>query len=342
MNIRPRYFIETKNGLFFAVNSYHHTPEHIISFLRYIPCNKGNRTINNQLYCKVNSDKAYKYLIKKYPNYLFEGNIKGKKSMGVPIEDIKKVYNPIEILKNILNEENSNNLHEKIKLLAKCFHDKVGIDYDHMGITGSCILGLDTPKSDIDFIIFGLDNHKCAREFFGRVKNDPNYILNSVSDDYWLKVYNKRIFDDILSFDEFKWYENRKNNRGLIKGTLFDILSTMNYEEINQDISNLSSVPVEKIIIKCQIKDDSQSYDTPSIYLIENVEILKGTNINIEKIICYTHTYAGEVKNNEWVIASGVLEKVYDKQGKLVEHTLIIGTTREAKNEYIKLEKIKL
>ena len=121
MNIRPRYFIETKDRLFFAVNSYYPNQGYVIAFLRYIPCNSGDRSFNDQLYCKVNSKEAYEYLMKNYPDYLFDGNIKGKKSMGVPISDIKKIYNPITVLNNILNEEDSNLLHRKIKYLLIVF-----------------------------------------------------------------------------------------------------------------------------------------------------------------------------------------------------------------------------
>ena len=43
------------------------------------------------------------------------------------------------------------------------------------------------------------------------------------------------------------------------------------------------------------------------------------------------------VKNNERVIASGVCEEVIHNDSKKT-YNLIIGTTRESINEYIKLE----
>ena len=72
---------------------------------------------------------------------------------------------------------------------------------------------------------------------------------------------------------------------------------------------------------------------------LSNVEILEGPSINIEKIVSFTHTYAGEVINNEEVIASGVCEEVTHLENGKKTYNLIIGTTRESINEYVKLEK---
>lgn len=339
MNVRPRYFIETKDSLFFAVNTYYHPEDAVIAFLRYIPCVDGDRELNGTFYKKVDSNQAYDYIKKNHPNYLFDWNVENKKMMGVPLEDIKEIHSPIDRLKEIINDDSPNPFYEKVRLLANIFHNEANISYDNMGITGSTLARLEkVDSSDIDFIVFGLDNHKKARQLYGRLKDDENSSLDRIKGNFWNKVYNKRIKDGSLSFDEFIWYESRKNNRGLIKGTLFDILSTMNSEDFSIE-ENVYYKQIASMKIKCKIIDDSQSFDTPSIYQVSNVEILEGPSINIEKIVSFTHTYAGEVINNEEVIASGVCEEVTHLENGKKTYNLIIGTTRESINEYVKLEK---
>ena len=338
MNIRPRYFIETKDNLFFAVNTYYHPKDKIIAFLRYVPCEEGDRERNGIHYKKVNSKEAYEYLEKYHPDYLFYWNVENKKMMGVPVDDILEVHSPIARLNEILNDNSDNKYYEKVKLLANTFHDDAGISYDNMGITGSTLAGLEREDSDIDFIVFGLDNNKKARKLYGKLKNDDSSVLDKISGEYWNRVYHKRIKDDSMSFDEFVWYESRKNNRGLIKGTLFDILSTRNPSDIDFNES-VHYKQIGSMKIKCQIVDDEQSYDTPAIYSIGNIEILDGPYVNIENIISFTHTYTGIVKNNENVIASGVCEEVSYQDSEEKSYNIIIGTTRESINEYVKLEK---
>ncbi len=339
MMIRPRYFIQTKDDLFFAVNTYYHPEDAIIAFLRYVPDESGDREVNGVKYRKVDSAEAYDYINKNHPEYLFNWNVENKKMMGVLKKDIKKILSPVERLNEIINDESNDPYYKKVKKLASIFHNEANISYNDMGITGSTLAGLQRSKSsDIDFIIFGLDNHKKARALYGKLKDDPNSVLNRIEGDFWNRVYNKRIKDDSLSFDEFIWYESRKNNRGLICGTLFDILSTMNPEDLEKE-EDLYYKQIGSMKIKCEIAEDKQSLDTPSIYKVKNIEILDGPCVKIENVVSYTHTYAGEVINNEKVIAAGVCEEVTHKDSGKKTYNLVVGTTRESINEYIKLEK---
>lgn len=338
MKVYSRYYIETKDGLFFASNSDVHPKSHYVAFLRYIPCEDGDRIIGNVKYKKVNSDEAYSFLKKYHPEYLFEWNITNKKMMGVIKEDVVRVYDPRDRIKHIRKNNKSSILYEKITLLTDVFHESCNINYDDMGVTGSCLIGLENETSDIDFIIYGIENHRKVIEAFSRLKYDDDSILEAINDDYWEFVYDKRIKDNSMSLNEFKWYESRKNNRGIIKGTLFDILLNKKEDEIDLN-NNVKITQLEKVKIKCEVCDDSLSYDTPATYNVKNVEFLEGTPKNIESICSFTHTYTGIVKNKEKIIASGVCEKYQGKGSDKISYKLIIGTTRESINEYIKLEK---
>ncbi|RAP44964.1 MAG: hypothetical protein BZ135_07000 [Methanosphaera sp. rholeuAM6] len=337
MKIRQRYFIKTKDGLFFAVTDNYHPDTHIISFLRYMPCEEGDRVIDGVRYKKVSSDEAYSFLNKNHPNYLFRWNIENKDSMGVPLEDIVEVLSPVDKLNEIISSHDNDEFYDKIRLLASIFHEKAGIGYDDMGVSGSTLLNLQNPStSDIDFIIFGLDNHRKAINLYSRLKNDADSPLDKISGKYWKDVYDKRIKDDSMSFDEFIWYESRKNNRGLIGGTLFDISCSRNDSELRDSGAVFSRV-VCPMKIHCKIADDRYSYDAPAVYNVSDVQVLEGPCMNIENIVSFTHTYTGIVKNNEWVIASGVCEETTDNDSSKM-YNLIVGTTRESINEYVKLD----
>ena len=338
MKVHTRFYIKTRDNLFFAANSYNHPETHYIAFLRYVPSPDGDRMLDGVRYRKLSSDEAYEYLKRNHPEYLFNWNISNKKMMGVCVDDVVRVYNPVEGLKKIRESNDKSELYEKITLLSDIFHDYAGIDYSHMGISGSCLIGLEDDSSDIDFIVFGIDEHKKAIEFYSKAKNDDNMELNAINDDYWEFVYDKRIKDDSMRLDEFKWYESRKNNRGIIRDTLFDILLNRTDDEI-ESVENIVINQLGKVRITCDICDDSLSYDNPATYRINNIRFLEGTSRNIESILSFTHTYTGIVKNNERVIASGVCEEHEDKDSGEKKYKLIIGTTRESINEYIKLEK---
>ncbi len=338
MDILPRFFIKTKDDLFFAVNTYHHPESHYVAFLRYVPCEKGERISNGVRYKKLSSDEAYDYLKKHHPDYLFEWNIEGKKTMGVLKEDVKEILNPIEKLNEIINSNDDDEFFDKIRLLAKTFHEEAYVDYCDMGVSGSTLVNLqNSTTSDIDFIVFGKNNHRRAINTYARLKEDDTSVLDKINDNYWSHVYDKRIKDNSMTLEEFIWYESRKNNRGLIKGTLFDISFTLKKNEVTEE-DEIYFKPLGKIKIRCRIDDDTDSYALPAIYRISNVEFLEGDYANIEKIVSFTHTYTGIVKNNEEVIASGVCEEVTKKDSSKC-YNLLIGTSRESINEYLKLAK---
>lgn len=336
MDIRPRFFIKTRDNLFFAVTNYHHAPTHYIAFLRYVPCEDGERELDGIKYKKLDSYEAYRYIKTHHPDYLFEWNVENKKMMGVLKEDVEEILSPIDKLDEIRNSTDESRLYCKIRLLSNIFHTEAGIPFENMGVTGSTLLNLQNDTtSDIDFIVFGQENHRKAVELYSRMKNDPKSPLEKISGDYWRQVYEKRIKDDSMTLDEFIWYESRKNNRGIIDGTLFDILFTKNIDEIGKE-DEIHFKPLEKIKIKCKIIDDENSYASPAIYKVSDVDFLEGDVVNIEKIVSFTHTYTGIVKNNEEVIASGVCEEVTKKDSTKV-YNLLIGSTRESLNEYVKL-----
>ena len=73
-----------------------------------------------------------------------------------------------------------------------------------------------------------------------------------------------------------------------------------------------------------RVIDSSESFAYPSVYRIEHPEI--------REIHCYTQTYCGQAEQGEWIEASGIVEQTEDG-----EQRLIVGTSREAPGEYIRV-----
>lgn len=334
MRARTRDFIYTADDLFFATTSYLHPEDKILSFLRYIPDIDGDRSKNGQRYSKVDSKQAYDFLSSKYPEYLYNCD-KDFKMMGVPLDNVKEILRPEERLKEIINNSNNDDLLKKVVKLADIFHEQGDISYSKMGVSGSILTGLyDMAVSDIDFVIYGLKNHAKARETFGRIKDKAD--LKSINNEYWAQLYEKRIRDTSLSFEEFRWYEKRKNNRGVINGTLFDILLTRDWDEIKGKYGEEKFEPMGTAMVECRVKDAMAAFDNPAVYKIEDVNILEGNDVDITEIVSFTHTYSGQAKEGEKIIVRGKLEKVTCRNSR---YRVVVGTTRESIGEYIKLAK---
>ena len=360
IKVRVRDFVVSTDGLFFASTDYIHPEGWAIAFLRYVPDEEGDREKDGIRYSKVGSDEAYAYLRENHPEYLFKSDVFNAELVGVPYEKIDRIIKPEERLAElreqyipIIKEKRQNNedltfmeeLMEKLIDLSDFFHYVAGVDYGNLGISGSILPGLQKPgTSDLDFVVYGLENHRNAIQAYKSNKDKEVYIdelgksitLSKINDDFWDFVFNKRIKDDSLSKAEFAWYEERKSNRGLIRDTLFDILATRNYDEIEGSWGDTIYEPVDFATINCKIVSALGSFDNPATYTIEDLDVIEGPDVEISELASRTHTYAGEVVDGEEVVARGLVEKVM-KNGEFEKYRLLVGTTRESINEYIKL-----
>ena len=113
--------------------------------------------------------------------------------------------------------------------------------------------------------------------------------------------------------------------------------ATKDYDEIEGTWGDTIYEPQGIAQIECDIVSALGAFDNPSLYTIENVKILDGVDYPLKEVVSFTHTYAGEVIDGEHVIAKGKVEKVIT-QGKDDYYRLVVGTTREAIDEYLKLK----
>ena len=355
MKVRTRDFIYTTDDLFFASTNCIHPHDRFISFLRYIPNSKGDRKKNGKTYSKVSSQEAYEYLRKNYPEYLYFCDITQTEMMGVPLNKVKEVIKPETRLKEIKEDYEKGKNKDNMKLdpligklldVSDFFHYKAGIPYENLGISGSILPNLQKKAiSDIDFVVYGLNNHRKAMEVFKKFKDKEVEIhqikkkitLNQIQDSYWERIYKKRMKDLSLSKEEFCYYEDRKNNRGLIDDVLFDILATRNWNEISGTWGDTKYYPKGSSTIQAIVKSAIASFDNPAVYKIKDLKIVDGLNVDITELVSFTHTYAGQVIEEEEIIAKGKLEKVLKDNGE-ISYRLVVGTTRESIDEFIKLK----
>jgi predicted nucleotidyltransferase len=290
--IKPKDFIETKEGLIFAALS------ESTAFLRYFPSMDGNRIRDKIRYQKVVSTQlSFEYLERHYPSYIFKK--KGYRIQGCPSERISSIYRPSEGLKKL--RFFNGDLAKKCLKLSEHLSE---IPEENKGVTGSLLVGLATSSSDIDFVVYGKKYFDDARE----ILMDSSQI-GFLNKDEWKAYYIKRFpREKDLDFRTFQWHEMRKQNIGVIEGTIF----------------NLLCVPIKLVKMKCLVLNADEAFNVPSIYRVDHPQV--------RSVISFTHSFAGQAEAGETIEVSGVLEKTEDE-----DYRVIVGTSREAEGEYIKV-----
>jgi len=297
LRTRLRDFIITHDDWIFAVADYCHEGG-IRSILRYVPDAQGKRGTHKK-YRKLDFDEAFEFMKNACPEWVSDVHI-------VPWDCVKQVLAPNEKLPS-LAEENS-----KVGAIVSVLKT---IPPDKMGVTGSLLAGLENESSDIDFIVYGSSWFK-ARDIIARAKKEKTPITE-ISDEMWQDIYKKRKPE--LSFDEFLIHEIRKGNRGMVGGTYFDLLYVRDWEEITPCLRGIDT-GIETI--EAVVTNADFAFDSPAIYKIRHPEI--------SYVLSYTHTYTGQALAGERIEARGMVEVVGNMK------RLVVGTTREAKGEWIR------
>jgi uncharacterized protein len=296
--IRLRDFIEDEDGWIYAVSTYDNDNE-IGCVLRYVPDVYGERMHpSGKRYTKYDFEDAFAYVARHKPRYA--GLVH-----RIPHADVKTVFRPDRELARIARA------HPRVQKLVNLF----GLPTGTIGCTGSLLCQLDNESSDIDMVVYGKHWFNAQEQVKRGIESGS---IEGLSPEMWRKVYEKRRPE--IPYECFVLHEMRKYNRGQIEGTYFDILFTRSYDELKSAPAGKGEV-TGKITIKAKVTDASLAFDNPAVYEVEHE--------TVSRVLSFTHTYSGQALAGETIEACGVLER----HGN--ELWLIVGTTREARGEYI-------
>lgn len=310
----PKDFIETKEGLCFAVVQQgleeHNGLKKVLCFLRYI-----NLDADKRQWQKVSTGQANEFLQTYYPDYLFNSPKLDANLHAVAIERITQHYEPKLRLQHILAKPEKDQVEDDLCVLVKLLaqHD---IDMTFCGVTGSLLLGTQRHSSDIDLVFYDRKVFHTARSVTAKLIEQ--HLLTALDNKDWQEAYDRRSCS--LSFDEYIWHEQRKFNKALINNRKFDLsFVTEELFEVETSYHKLGNVTIQ-----CKITEDKYNFDYPALYAVDHKEITE--------VVCFTATYNGQAKLGETVEISGLLEQV-ENGGKRI----IVGSSREALGEYIKV-----
>jgi predicted nucleotidyltransferase len=296
--IRLRDFIEDTDGWLYAVSTYDNA-ERVGCVLRYVPDEAGERVSPfGKRYRKFDFEEAYAYIDTHKPQY-------ADVVQRIPLSDIAKVLKPEEEIGSIAERD------PRVARLVEIFKVPSG----SVGCTGSLLCGLENDASDIDMVVYG-GAWFAAQAHLKRAVEEGR--VQALSDAMWEKVYTKRIPE--ISYDTFVLHEKRKWNRGEIEGTYFDLLYTRAYDDLSALPASRGEV-LGRTTIEATVTDAALAFDSPAVYRV--------AHHRVSRVLSFTHTYSGQALPGEVIEAAGVLER----HGN--EHWLVVGTTREAKGEYI-------
>jgi len=314
MKAREGDLIETFDGNIFDVKGVVHPPDKIIAFIRFTPDLRGERKRGNTRYKKVYPlYERYALLREKFPQYLFFDPVFNEWMCEVPTETVMKHYEPKKYMSQLSRKKILEDLEEETLELAQLLREEANVRWDALGVSGSLLVGLHTPKSDIDLIVYGTKN---CEKVYNALKSSTLDVASRVKS-YGrreLKIlFDFRSRDTVMRFEDFVRTESRKVLQGRFGQKDYFIRCVKEWSEISEQYGSVGYEPVGEAKIRATIIDDSQMIFTPCTYVIEEVKKLEGKRVKpLREIVSFRGRFCEQARKGEKVIACGKVERVHE------------------------------
>ena len=326
------FFIKSKEDLIFDVKGIVHPKDRIIAFVRYVPDDKNSHT-----YRKIYAlPERYRYLKENHPKYLYHDQRGRGLLQCVPKGDLLEVYNPITKLQQIseMNPLHLDLLEKQTIELVKILTDETKINPQTIGISGSILVNLQKDDSDIDLVVYGMENgskiHQAMPDIFDKNSNITRYTDAELEKLWENRGQTEQI--DLLSFIEL---EQKKQLQGKIDGRDFYIRLVLLENEYFEPYEQTFVKSLGEIELNATVSDASESIFTPCIYRLEDVDLLSATKLCEDlpdRIFSLRGRYCELACKGERIHVKGKLERVEIRRHKEY-YQLTLGTIR---NEFFK------
>ncbi|MBC8224883.1 hypothetical protein H8E65_09850 [Candidatus Bathyarchaeota archaeon] len=299
-------YIETVEGLLFAVKGVHHPPGLTIAYLRYIPNPEGERVRNGRRYDRLyDLDHTEDILRRNFPQYLNRIANKSLTLQSVPSKHIVKRYDPREKLREII-EKPEGDLQKTIAKLAESLQNK-GVSCKTIGVSGSPLIDLAGADSDVDLIVYGMENGRKAYEILRELRRDTDWIT-AYDEENVTRVVWSRWADSGLDLKKLVSSEVQKILHGRVdsRDYFFRLLKLPPEVEIEDD-----SRPLSVVRLIARITDAEGGIYAPCSYLIKDCEYLDSHELPIaSQLLSYRGKFTEQAEKGDLVEVRGTLEEV--------------------------------
>ncbi|SJM95564.1 hypothetical protein [Crenothrix polyspora] len=307
MDITVKDFLETTEGLVFAVVMPTLEQGKVLCFLRYVT--------EDHIWKKLSTEQANTYLKQHYPQYVYYSPVLDAHLHAVTLEHIALHHQPKQRLRQLLQSKHNDVIEDDAVQLCDLLQANT-VNMAQLGITGSLLIRAQHSESDIDLVCYQKQTFQHCRQVIKSLIEQGH--LQNLSATDWQEAYSRR--DCSLSFSEYVWHEQRKYNKAMINGRKFDLSLINDPASSNTD----SYRKCGAITLQCKVTDDSGAFDYPAEFAVDAE--------GIATVVSFTATYAGQAQRDESIEVSGVLE--CNQHGI---KRIVVGSSREAHGESIRV-----
>ena len=320
-------YLEDLNRIVFDVKGLVHPSDRIIAFPRFIPDPQGTRLRTSIPYKKVYAlSERFAFLQAYHPHYLVLDPIFGECLCEIPQKAVVHHYDPITRLERLRRNGQRDQLETDALHLLETLHDQAGTPWRKLGVSGSLLIKMHTPQSDIDPIIYGARNCIEVHEGLRSLAGDKKSVVKPFSPNELRALYGFRFQDTRVSFSDFIKTERRKILQGKFLQHDYFIRCIRSWDEIGEHYGDVVYRKIGYARIKAVVSDDAEAIFTPCRYTVKNVQLLKGDGgEGVTEIASFRGRFCEQARTGETVVAQGKVENVQKRDGRAFVRLLLGG-----------------
>lgn len=313
--VREGDFIETREGIIFDVKGLVHPPDRAVAFLRYYPSETGTRKRGGRTYAKVYKlEERFDILHREYPQFLYEDPMFGRWLQGVPLASIKQVYQPNEVLEQLRAQGERDSLQEDVVTFAEIIQKASHISPKALGISGSILVNLHQPDSDIDLIVYGRQAAEAIQAALQRIHQKPDQNIAGYSRSTYQPIYDLRWKDSGIAFEEALQIDGPKAMHGTYHDRHYFIRAILDWGDVDEKYGDRRYRQIGYVRARVHITDNTDGLFTPCRYEIAEVNMPNAKRIR--EIVSFRGRFSEHVQQGDVAIVRGTLEEVVTKEEK--------------------------
>lgn len=310
------FAIETTDDLIFTVKGLLHPPGRAIAYLRYLPDPAGKRTRDGRRYRRVYHFQEQEAVLKAcHPGYLAHDPVFGLRLQSVPRRRFRTIYDPRRYLAVLCGSRPCNSLEKDALTFATLLQRTAGVPWAHLGVSGSLMLGLQRPDSDLDLIVYGESAGRNVHRTLLRLLDRTDAGLRRPNREELAGLHRAHRPDTPLPFDQFVRLQARKANELRFRGRETFVRFVKLPNDVEERYGERHFKPLGSAEIRAQVVDDSDAIFTPCHYAVTDATMADGSPLtDLREVVSFRGRFSDQLRAGEWAAARGRLELVFQRE----------------------------
>lgn len=324
------FAVETHDGLVFTVKGLVHPPDRRIAYVRYVPDPGGDRVRGGRRYRKLRTFAEQLAALERVRDvYLRRDACAGAVLQSVPAEAAARVHDPRRRLADLAAAGPSGALEEAALRLSLLLAETAAVPASALGVTGSLLVGLQTPASDLDLVVYGGEACRAVRAALGGLLDAASGPVRRPGEAGLAAIHAEHRRETPLAAADFARLQAAKANEGRFEGREFFVRFVRRADEAGERYGDVTYEPVGAATVEARVRDAGEAIFTPCRYGVEGARLVEGARAGagaqeaavrasigeLREIVSFRGRFADQARAGERVRARGTLERVAPRRG---------------------------